>query len=693
MKLTCLSKGGGFHFPPCYIINLCEFIILLDCPIDLSALTIFSPIPTSSYQPEDVEILDSLLYSCEPKRRRIEKTLHADDLIHAEPCYRTVTDLNLWDASSIDLVLISSPMGMLGLPFLTRNGNFSAKIYATEAAATLGRLMMLDIVSMQKEFKQYYGTNQSEYCRWMTWEGIKLLHPTVKNIAVGENGADLGSWQPLYSAENVGKCTERVQSLKYGEETCFNETLIIKPFSSGLEIGSSNWMICSSGRSITWLSSSIFDSGHTMNFDYHSLQGNDVVIFSDLSILHGAAKDADGNRNLPTFQTPTASDVLAFRSGNDHEEEFSKSLVNTGESSEEMDKLAYLCFHAIESVRAGGSVLIPIGRLGIVLQLLEQISLSLESSNLKVPILIVSTVAKEVLDYTNVVPEWVCRQRQEKLYSGEALFVHGDLIKRNNLHLFKEIHSPEFLMTFQEPCIVFCPHWSLRIGPVVHFLRRWSGDHNSLLVLEQGVDVELALLPFKPVAMKVLQCSFLSGIKMEKVLPMLDMLQPKHVLFPEDLRHHFPSHVTSSFSFIYYSINEMLHLPSVRGYVTNMETELAFQLKPRRMEQESTAIARLRGKIFIDNGKYVLISMKEPIDSSIMHDLTHWGSPDSKLLLEALNDRGINGSISQDRSFLETSEPNKALIRFHPTQTIISTDQKALANEIFEALSTALNKI
>lgn len=86
------------------------------------------PIPASSYQAEDVEIPDSFLYSCEPKRQRIEKTLHADDLIHAEPCYRTVTNLNLWDVSSIDLVLISSPMGMLGLPFLTRNENFSAKV-------------------------------------------------------------------------------------------------------------------------------------------------------------------------------------------------------------------------------------------------------------------------------------------------------------------------------------------------------------------------------------------------------------------------------------------------------------------------------------------------------------------------------------------------------------------------------------
>lgn len=37
---------------------------------------------------------------------------------------------------------------------------------------------------------------------------------------------------------------------------------------------------------------------------------------------------------------------------------------------------------------------------------------------------------------------------------------------------------------WQEPCIVFCPHWSLRLGPVTHLLRRWRGDQNSLLVIE-----------------------------------------------------------------------------------------------------------------------------------------------------------------------------------------------------------------
>lgn len=37
---------------------------------------------------------------------------------------------------------------------------------------------------------------------------------------------------------------------------------------------------------------------------------------------------------------------------------------------------------------------------------------------------------------------------------------------------------------WQEPCIVFSPNGSLRLGPVVHLLRHWCGDQNSLLVLE-----------------------------------------------------------------------------------------------------------------------------------------------------------------------------------------------------------------
>lgn len=61
-----------------------------------------------------------------------------------------------------------------------------------------------------------------------------------------------------------------------------------------------------------------------------------------------------------------------------------ESLLKLDEGEEEVEKLSFLCTCCIDSIKSGGSVVIPIGRLGIILQLLEQIADSLEASNIKV---------------------------------------------------------------------------------------------------------------------------------------------------------------------------------------------------------------------------------------------------------------------------------------------------------------------
>lgn len=77
----------------------------------------------------------------------------------------------------------------------------------------------------------------------------------------------------------------KIQKLKYAEEACYNGTLIIKAFSSGLEIGACNWTINSPKRNIAYIASSIFVSMHAMDFDFLGLRGNDVIIYSDFSSL------------------------------------------------------------------------------------------------------------------------------------------------------------------------------------------------------------------------------------------------------------------------------------------------------------------------------------------------------------------------------------------------------------------------
>lgn len=207
MEFTCLNKGKGYYFPACHILDICGFRVLFDCPIDFSSLAIFSPLPLDSVSTikDETFICSCVSYadmeSNETESPRTVKPLDASSLIKAEPYYKFVKDLLLWDISFVDVVLISSPMGMMGLPFLTRNRHFSAKVYVTEATARIGLLMMDDLVTMHKEFRQFYGPENSgaPAPQWMKWEELEFLPLELKDVALGADGTEFGGWMPLYS--------------------------------------------------------------------------------------------------------------------------------------------------------------------------------------------------------------------------------------------------------------------------------------------------------------------------------------------------------------------------------------------------------------------------------------------------------------------------------------------------------------
>ncbi|KAJ9557930.1 hypothetical protein OSB04_012544 [Centaurea solstitialis] len=679
------------------MVNLCGFHILFDCPLDLSALTIFSPISTSLYEHTSAApSSDSLDTPVVGAMLETEKLLDRTNLIPAEPYYKTVERLHLWNASLIDVVLISSPMGMLGLPFLTRTDGFSAKIYATEATARLGQFMMEDLVAMHMEFKQFYGPNETSFLQLFKWEELEALPPALKEIILGKDGTELGSWMPLYSAADVRDCLRKVQTLKYAEEACYNGTLIIKAFSSGLEIGSCNWSLKGPKRNISYISSSVFSSGVAMDFNFQAHLGSDVLIYSDFASWNGTNCVGDEN----SCSSLVTGGDCSITGDNEYTRELNAdSLLNFDESSEEMEKLNFICSCSMNSVKAGGSVLIPIGRLGIVLQLLELFALHIDSSDVKVPIFIISSVAEELLAYTSILPEWLCKHRQEKLYSGKPVFGHEELIKEKKIHIFPTVHSHELLMMWQEPCIVVCPHWSLRLGPVVHLLQRWHADPNSLLVLEEGIDTDLALLPYKPIAMKVLECSFLSGIKLEKVPPLLKMLQPKLILLPDHTKPYFAP-LSESLPCLFYLEDETLRLPNSNNLSElHIATDLASQLTWSKMKNNELTISRLTGELFVDNGKRYLLAEKRPMPYEI-RPLVHWGKVDLESLLLALEKIGVKGSIEKVKSddgygsnVLNVFEPGKALIQVKETSIVISTSDKSLASLVSDAVHTLLDGI
>ncbi|KAG8382217.1 hypothetical protein BUALT_Bualt05G0053700 [Buddleja alternifolia] len=354
-------------------------------------------------------------------------------------------------------------------------------------------------------------------------------------------------------------CMLKVESLKYGEEVCYNGILILKAFSSGLEIGTCNWSITGPKGSFAYISNSVFTSATATSFNYEALKRSDVIVYSDFS-----------SSDAPDKFDNASQSTLSFDDANS---EASTALLNADEYLEEMEKLDFICSCSMDAINSGGSVLIPIGRIGIILRLLERFALGLASENVKVPIFVVSSVAEELMAFTNIIPEWLCERWQDRLYSGQPLFYHEEMIKDGRLYLFPSIHSRNLL------------------------------DPKSLFVMEEGVDANLALLPFRPVAMKAFQCSFLSGLKIQKSQHLLKILQPRH--FPETLRQHISPVKTSSW-FDYYSKSKTLHIPNTKeDSEIDIEVELARQLNYTKLKQQDMNISRLKGALVVKDGRFV----------------------------------------------------------------------------------------
>lgn len=497
---------------------------------------------------------------------------------------------------------------------------------------------------------------------------------------------------------DVKDCIQKINTLNYAQEACYNGTLVIKAFSSGVEIGSCNWTLNGPKGDIAYLSSSCFFSAHAMAFDYSSLQRTCTLIYSDFSSLIDAQDVEDGDN----YTDPT-SDKLLPPSFEDSDGFSLDSDVNL----DEKEKLIFICSCAIECVKDGGSVLIPINRLGTILQLLEEMATLLEASAMEVPIYIISSVAEELLALLNIIPEWLSKQRQERLFAGEPLFDHVKLLKEKKIRVVPNIHSHQLLKDWQEPCIVFCPHWSLRMGPVVHLLRRWCGDPKSLLILEDMVNPELALLPFKPVEMKVLQCLFPSGIGLQKVQPLLKTLQPKTILFPEDLRLKMCFSCEKSFSVSYYTEAETLKVPcqkeSSELKIEADLADLASQFYWKTFKKEGINVTKLKGKLLMENGRHHLLLDNDKKTSLRNSSLVRCGLTDYHKLIPELSKMGINASMelikddveSQNVCLVHTEEPYKALIEIGKTSTVITTAESDanVASILYKAIDKILDGV
>ena len=143
------------------------------------------------------------------------------------------------DIEGIDAVLISSAEGMLTLPYLTEHTDFRGEVLATTAALHLGRLAMLELVSLREHA---LATPQAAATA-LDAASSSGAPPSVP-VGVAEGiWTQLSRSRTIYSRADVESCVSKVRGLSYGEIARLDTGCTVTPESSGGAIGSAHWRI------------------------------------------------------------------------------------------------------------------------------------------------------------------------------------------------------------------------------------------------------------------------------------------------------------------------------------------------------------------------------------------------------------------------------------------------------------------
>lgn len=174
------------------------------------------------------------------------------------------------------------------------------------------------------------------------------------------------------------------------------------------------------------------------------------------------------------------------------------------------------------------------------------------------------------------------------------------------------------------------------------------------------------------------------------------------IQLPDTLRSHF-SHLNHKHSFSYFSEKETLVIPKLKQ---GSELRLAVDLASRLLHctksmQEDKEIARLKGELLMEGGKYQLLIGNDQVTSSQTRPVVYWGRTDPDSLVVALQKIGIKATIeqglsstrSESTSRIHVSEPNEALIEVSTERTVIFTADENFASRISESVCSILEGI
>ncbi|KAF1647855.1 Integrator complex subunit 9, partial [Eudyptes chrysocome] len=409
----CLS---GHPTLPCNVLKFKSTTIMLDCGLDMTSTLNFLPLPLVQ-SPRLSKLPGWVLKDGSTFLDKELKECSGHVFVDSVPEF-CLPETELLDLSTVDVILISNYHCMMALPYITEYTGFTGTVYATEPTVQIGRLLMEELVNSIERVPKAQSASM-----WKNKEVQRLLPAPLKDAV------EVSMWRKCYTMPEVNAALSKIQLVGYSQKIELFGAVQVTPLSSGYALGSSNWIIQSHYEKVSYVSGSSLLTTHPQPMDQASLKNSDVLILTGLT------------------QIPTANpDGMVG--------EFCSNLAMT--------------------VRNGGNVLVPCYPSGVIYDLLECLYQYIDSAGLSnVPFYFISPVANSSLEFSQIFAEWLCHNKQTKVYLPEPPFPHAELIQTNKLKHYPSIHG-DFSNDFKQPCVVFTGHPSLRFGDVVHFMELWG---------------------------------------------------------------------------------------------------------------------------------------------------------------------------------------------------------------------------
>eukprot|EP01130_Rhizamoeba_saxonica_P001890 TRINITY_DN11713_c0_g1_i1.p1 TRINITY_DN11713_c0_g1~~TRINITY_DN11713_c0_g1_i1.p1 ORF type:complete len:652 (+),score=107.52 TRINITY_DN11713_c0_g1_i1:30-1985(+) len=630
VKFYCLGEEPN---AACYIVKLKNTTIMLDCGLELASILSFTTrneVTTNPPTKKRKQDGEGLVF--------VQNGPHL--YIDSEVKYHTPR-LNMVDLSSVDVILISNYYNMLALPYLTEYYGFNGRIFATEPTGYIGRQIMTELVIYMERLDNS-DLQQRGNKRWQTEGLLDGLSHELKNQI--PNALD---WKSLYSIHDVESSISKIKLVSYDEVINIYDDLTLIPCNSGFCIGSVNWVIKTHYEKISYIAKS--NIGHPrfcLPLNKEPLMNSDLVILTDV-----------------IERAPEPDNII-----ND------------------------ICNQIGMSINQGGNVLIPCFPSGSVFYLFECIEQYLSHiGQSQTKIYFVSPSSETLLAYSNIIPEWLCKEKQEKSYIPEPPFNHATYLERGKLLRFDSTHTGEFSNHLSEPCIVFGGHPSLRCGDMLDLLALWKHDpKNTMIVIEPDFTIGKLVSVHEPLQMNILSMPLDRRIRMNSpsFKRWIVNLNAKNILV-SDSNYQRLNKILPEENFIMYLPLQPKFITLERVYEHCLVTSrLAQRINPINLEGKS--VAMVDGLLSLRDGVYYLDSHGFGKNNESEPDNFLWGTPDWQRVYEELSEIAKGNQIILTKNANRTLTMNipalNVFIFITPTETIIKADNTNLRHMIRDVI-------